>query len=156
MSLSSSITVVVIVVRRRKASPTIALMSPLPPKIKGSLPALAICFIGDSWTKQATIRVSDASKRCMWSRHFPRVAACQLYLDGNNDYPLTISGEHLARLFRLWAWWIIGAYITHNSPVIVWLARVTDMWNFCKVIKPPRTRVPTFYKHKKTLQINVR
>ena len=43
--------------RRRRA---IALMSPLPPKIKGSSPALAICFIGDSWTKQATIRVSVA------------------------------------------------------------------------------------------------
>lgn len=60
MSLSSS-TAVVVIVNGRKASSTISLMSPLPPKIKGSSPALAICFIGDIWTKQATIRVSVAA-----------------------------------------------------------------------------------------------
>jgi len=94
MSLSPSTAVDVIVIGGRKASPTISLMSPLSPKIKGLTPTLAISFMGDSWTKQATIRVSVVSERRMWSTALlPQCHVAVNFISTGKIYCLlTISG----------------------------------------------------------------
>jgi len=125
MSVSSSTAVTVIVVGGSKASPTIALMSPLPTKIKGrTLTTLAICFTGNSWTKEQQFACLSRHCALCGRGNAPtlQLYTCHLYLHGEYLLPAvnilrvvfdTVISAHDDELLVI---------ITENSTVIavVW------------------------------------